>query len=85
MIAAALLFVLPIAVAAEEGTLKPSYEPAPPPPKPIYTTHYIFAITRAVANSTLVPAAQVPLYFLTIPTDVAFLPIELIAGFIPSQ
>jgi hypothetical protein len=81
--------VAPLASHAESesgsGTLKPSYEPAPPAPKPVYTTDYLFAITRAVSDSTLVPAARVPLYFLTIPTDVAFLPIELIAGFIPSK
>ena len=70
---------------AEQGTgrLEPSYPPAPPPEKEVYTTDYLFAITRAVSDSTLVPAAQVPLYFLTIPTDIVFLPIELIAGFFP--
>jgi hypothetical protein len=67
------------------GRLEPSYPPRPPPEKEVYTTRYLFAITRAVADSTLVPAAQVPLYFLTVPTDVVFLPIELIAGFFPGD
>lgn len=86
-----LALVAPLASAAQDesgegtGTLDPSYQPMPPPEKEIYTTEYLFAITRAVADSTLVPAAQVPLYFLTIPTDVAFLPIELIAGFFPGD
>jgi hypothetical protein len=82
-----LVLIVPLAAAADgdSGTLKPSYEPRPVEPKPIYSTVYLFAITRAVASSTLVPAACVPLYVLTIPLDVAFLPIELIAGFIPGN
>src|SRR5687768_5461210 len=70
---------------SESGTLKPTYEPRPPPEKEVYTTDYLFAITRDVSDYTLVPAAQVPLYFLTIPLDVAFLPIEAIAGFFPRE
>jgi hypothetical protein len=72
---------------ADKGTgkLEPSYPPRPPPEKPVYTTDYLFAITRAVTDSTIVPAGKVPLYFLTIPTDVVFLPIELIAGFFPGE
>jgi hypothetical protein len=86
----ALLAPLAAAGAGEEsqpgsGTLEPSYQPMPPPEKEVYSTEYLFAITRAVADSTLVPAAQVPLYFLTIPTDIVFLPIELIAGFFPGD
>ena len=69
---------------SESGTLKPTYEPRPPPEKEVYSTDYLFAITRSVSESTLVPAAKVPLYFLTIPCDVVFLPIELIAGFFPA-
>jgi hypothetical protein len=68
---------------SESGTLQATHEPMPPPPKKIYTTDYLFAVTRSVTESTLVPAAQVPLVFLTIPVDVAFLPIEAIAGFFP--
>ena len=45
------------------GTLEPTYQPRPPPEKEVYTTDYLFAITRAVSESTLVPAAQVPLYY----------------------
>ena len=71
--------------AEESGTLQPTYEPRPPPEKEIYSTDYLFAVTRAVSDSTLVPAAKVPLYFLTIPVDVVFLPIELIAGFFPGD
>lgn len=80
-----LALVAPSAAEAEggsgSGTLEPTYQPRPPPEKEIYTTDYLFAITRAVADSTIAPAGRVPLYFLTIPVDVVFLPIELIAGF----
>ena len=67
------------------GTLKPTYEPRPPPEKDVYTTDYLFAITRAVSESTLVPAAQVPLYIFTVPLDIVFLPMEAIAGFFPRE
>jgi hypothetical protein len=82
------LLAAPTAIAAEDeqtGTLRPSYEPRPPPEKPVYTTDYLFAITRSITDSTLVPAAQVPLIFLAVPFDIAFLPIEAIAGFFPSD
>lgn len=69
----------------ESGRLRPTYEPRPPPEKDVYTTDYLFAITRAVSESTLVPAAQVPLYILTVPLDIAFLPMEAIAGFFPRE
>jgi hypothetical protein len=65
------------------GTLEPTHPPMPPPEKKIYTTDYLFAVTRSVTGSTLVPAAQVPLIFLAFPVDVVFLPIEAIAGFFP--
>ena len=67
------------------GTLKPTYQPRPPPEKEVYSTDYLFAITRSVSESTLVPAAKVPLYLFTVPLDVAFLPIEAIAGFFPTE
>jgi hypothetical protein len=70
---------------SESGRLRPTYEPRPPPEKDVYTTDYLFAITRAVSESTLVPAAQVPLYILTVPLDIAFLPMEAIAGFFPRE
>lgn len=87
----AVLVALLVAFAASaddesgSGTLKPTYEPRPPAEKEIYTTDYLFAITRSVSESTLVPAAKVPLYIFTIPLDVAFLPIEAIAGFFPTE
>ena len=86
-----LALVAPLGAAAQDesesgsGTLKPTYEPRPPPRKETYTTDYLFAITRAVSDSTLVPAAKVPLYLLTAPADLVFLPIELIAGFFPGE
>jgi hypothetical protein len=88
-IALLVTLLTPFAAGAEDdpesGRLEPTYQPRPPPEKEVYTTDYLFAITRAVSDSTLVPAAQVPLYFFTIPLDVVFLPIELIAGFFPSD
>jgi hypothetical protein len=38
-----------------------------------------------VTSSTLVPAAQVPLFLFTVPLDLAFLPVEAIAGFFPAH
>ena len=83
--ALALALLVPLAAGAEEGTLKPSYEPRPPREKPVYTTDYLFAITRAITDSTLVPAARVPLFLFSVPLDVVFLPIEAIAGFFPGD
>jgi len=82
-----LVFALssPLAAAAEEGTLRPTYEPRPPAEKPVYTTDYLFAITRSITDSTLVPAAQVPLILLAVPHDIVFLPIEAVAGFFPGD
>lgn len=71
--------------ACREGSLAPSYEARPAPGPRIYTTDYLFATTRAVANSTIVPAGRVPLFFLTIPVDTVFLPIAAIAGFFPGD
>jgi Flp pilus assembly protein CpaB len=83
----------PILVAQSGGTtgreLEPAY-PAPPAGEPgpyneserkIYTSDYLFASTRAVARSTIVPAGKVPLFLLTVPVDLVCLPIALIAGF----
>ena len=85
----AVLAAAPPALAAEggedSGTLEPTHKPMPPPEKKTYTTDYLFAITRSVTNSTIVPAGRVPLYFLTIPCDIVFLPIEAIAGFFPDE
>ena len=83
----AVVVVLLVGVAAsgedESGTLRPTHEPMPPRAKPLYTTDYLFAVTRSITESTMVPAAQVPLVFLAVPIDIAFLPIEAIAGFFP--
>jgi hypothetical protein len=78
-----LVLVAPLAAGAEEGRLEPTYQPRPPKEKPVYTTDYLFGITRAVSESTLVPAAQVPLFLFTVPLDIVFLPMEAIAGFFP--
>jgi hypothetical protein len=82
----ALTAASPILAADEDsGTLRPTYEPRPPPEKDVYTTDYLFGITRAVSESTLVPAAQIPLFIFSVPLDIAFLPIEAIAGFFPRE
>lgn len=83
----------PIVLAQEGGTepkeLEPRY-PAPDPGKPgpynneerqFYNTDYLFGITRAVVRSTIVPAGKVPLFILTVPLDIAFLPFAAIGGF----
>ncbi len=69
--------------ASGSGELQPTQEPTPPQGRPIYTTDYLFALTRLVANSTLVPAARVPIFFFTIPIDAALLPVAAVAGFFP--
>ena len=60
--------------------LEPRYQPAPPPEKNWYNSSYIFAATRGVADSTMVPAAKVSLYLLTIPFDILVLPVAVIGG-----
>jgi len=83
----------PIVLAQDGGTepreLEPAYEP-PPPGKPGpyneqegpgYNSDYLFGITRSVANSTIVPAGKVPLFLLTVPLDIVFLPFAAIGGF----
>jgi hypothetical protein len=60
--------------------LQPRYEPVPPQPKPWYNDSYLFAMTRGVSNSTLVPAAKAPLYLLTVPVDLVLLPFAAIGG-----
>ena len=55
--------------------------PKPPPPeKPGYNPEYLFATTRTVAYSTLPTALKTPLFVLTIPVDLALLPVAAIAG-----
>ena len=62
------------------GALAPRYEPVPPPKKSWYNDSYIFAATRAVADSTMVPAAKAPLFVLTVPLDLVLLPFATIGG-----
>lgn len=65
----------------EPSELETRYQPAPlPPEKSWYNSSYIFALTRGVAGSTMVPAAKVSLYVLTLPLDVVLLPIAGIGG-----
>jgi len=76
---------VPVVVAQEQGTvqgeLRPRYEPVAPQPKSSYNSGYIFGMTRGVAQSTLHPAAKVPLFVLTVPLDIVFLPFAAIGGF----
>ena len=70
---------------AQEGEappreLQPRYEPVPPPEKSWYNDSYIFAMTRGVSDSTMVPAAKAPLYLLTVPLDLVLLPFAAIGG-----
>ena len=64
----------------EPRELEPRYQPAPVEEKGWYNSSYIFALTRGVADSTMVPAAKVPLYVLTVPLDLVFLPIAAFGG-----
>ena len=52
----------------------------PPQPKSWYNNSYIFALTRGVSNSTMDPAAQAPLFLLTVPLDLVLLPFAAIGG-----
>lgn len=65
----------------EPRELDPRYKPVPPEPEPWYNTEYLFGITRAITDSTLVPAAQGPLLLLSVPLDIALLPFTAIGGF----
>ena len=67
--------------APEDGRIEPRYQPREPQPKPWYNSNLLFGMTRGVANSTIHPAAQVPLMVLTIPLDIVFLPFAAIGGF----
>ncbi len=60
--------------------LEPRYEPVPPQEKSWYNSSYLFGATRGVAGSTMVPAAKVSLYLLTLPFDLVTLPIAAIGG-----
>jgi hypothetical protein len=69
----------------QHDSLEPSYEPRPPQEPEVYTTEYLFALTRAVAGSQMVPAVQVLVFLFTVPTDAVLLPVEAIAGFFPGD
>ena len=69
-----------VAQAEESGELKPRYTPVPEEPKSWYNSSYIFGMTRTVAQSTMVPGAKVPLFVLTVPLDIVFLPFAAIGG-----
>lgn len=73
-----------IEVAQAEGTpareLEPRYTPVPPEEPGWYNASYIFGMTRSVAASTMIPAAKVPLFVLTVPLDIVFLPFAAIGG-----
>ena len=64
----------------EPRELEPRYQPAPVEEKSWYNDSYIFGLTRGVADSTMHPAAKVPLFVLTVPLDLVLLPIEAIGG-----
>ncbi len=66
---------------SEDGRIEPRYQPREPEPKPWYNSKLLFGMTRGVANSTIAPAAQVPLMVLTVPLDIVFLPFAAIGGF----
>lgn len=65
----------------QEGELSPRYEPVPPQPKSSYNSEYLFGMTRGVAQSTVHPAVKVPLFVLTVPLDIVFLPFAAVGGF----
>ena len=60
--------------------LEPRYQPVPPPKKSWYNDSYIFAATRGVADSTMIPAVKGPLFLLTVPLDLVLLPFAAIGG-----
>lgn len=60
--------------------LEPRYQPRPPVEKSWYNDSYLFGMTRGVADSTIAPAGKVPLFFLTVPLDIVFLPFAAIGG-----
>jgi hypothetical protein len=64
-----------------DGRLEPTYPPREPEPPPgWYNASYLFGMTRSVAASTMSPGAKVPLFVLTVPLDIVFLPFAAIGG-----
>lgn len=47
----------------------------------VYNTDYLFALSRGLGDSSLHPAAKVPLFIFTVPLDLALLPFAAIGGF----
>ena len=64
----------------EPRPLEPRYQPVPPEEESWYNDSYIFALSRGLAASTLVPALKAPLFVLALPLDVALLPFAAIGG-----
>lgn len=64
----------------EPRELEPRYQPAPVEEKGWYNDSYIFGMTRGVAESTMHPAVKVPLFVLTVPLDLVFLPFAALGG-----
>jgi hypothetical protein len=64
----------------EPRELEPRYQPVEPEQQSWYNGSYIFGMTRSVAASTMIPAAKVPLFVLTVPLDIVFLPFAAIGG-----
>lgn len=64
-----------------EGQIEPTFQPREPVPEPWYDTSYLFGMTRGVADSTIHPAGKVPLFVLTVPLDIVFLPFAAVGGF----
>ena len=58
--------------------LEATYQPTPEPGD--FSDRYLFAMTRGVADSTLHPALQVPLFLVTVPVDIVLLPVAAIVG-----
>lgn len=73
-----------VELAQDDGTrpreLEPRYTPAPVEEPSSYNSSYIFGMTRGVAESTIHPAGKVPLFVLTVPLDLVFLPFAAIGG-----
>ena len=65
----------------ESRPLTATFEPTPAPENQVYSGRYFFAMTRGVADSALHPAVQAPLFLLTVPIDIALVPMALVAGF----
>jgi hypothetical protein len=62
------------------GKLEPRYQPREPEPKSWYNSGYAFGMTRGIADSTVHPAVKAPIFLVTLPLDIVFLPFALIGG-----